>query len=215
MSKIKTLGQLQDSLDIEFSWRLKEIANLKIAVKKSDTLSKKTLVRAFLPLLYAHWEGFIKNTATKYLDFVNGQNLKYCDLQNCFVVFGIKRHINNIISSKKAAVSISTIDLIRSELNNKAKLKIDSAIRTEFNLSSSVFENIATSVGIDTSPYEARYHLIDESLLKRRNYIAHGEYMDIDSEDLRKLADEVLGLLRLFKTDIENAASTSKYKLIA
>lgn len=89
MIKIRTLSQLQDFLDNEFSWRLKEIANLKIAARRSDILSKWTVVRASLPLLYAHWEAFIKNAATGYLDFVNGQNLKYCELQSCFVVFGI------------------------------------------------------------------------------------------------------------------------------
>lgn len=215
MSKIRTLGQLQDSLDREFSWRIKEIASLKLFVRKSDTLSKWTMVRASLPLLYAHWEGFIKNAATRYLDFVNGQNIQYCDLQSCFIVFGIKKHISDITSSRKAAISIATLDFIRSELNEKAKLKMDSAIRTESNLSSSVFENIATSIGIDSSSYEARYNLIDESLLNRRNHIAHGEYLDLDPDEFRRLADEVLSLMRTFKTDIENAASTSRYKLAA
>ena len=86
MSKIRTIGHLQEILDNEFSWRLKEIASLKIVVRTSDNLSKKTAVRAAIPLLYGHWEGFIKNVSTYYLEFVNGQSLTYKELKSCFVV---------------------------------------------------------------------------------------------------------------------------------
>lgn len=215
MSKIRTTGQLQEILDKEFSWRLKEIASLKIVVKTSDKLSKKTAVRAAIPLLYGHWEGFIKNSSTYYLEFVNGQSLTYKELKSCFVVFGVKRKINDLISSKNSNVSISTLEFLRDELNERAKLKIESAIRTEFNLSSKVFDNIAKSIGISTQAYEARYNLIDESLLSRRNHIAHGEYLDVDSEGFRDLADEILFLLRSYKTDIENAVSLEDYKISA
>lgn len=215
MSKARTLDQLQDILDREFSWRLKEIANLKIAVRKSDSLASSTIVRASLALLYAHWEGFIKSAATSYLEHVNAQRLRYNDLKSCFVIFGLKRHINSLTTSKKAEPLVQALDFVRNEMSSRAKLQIDSAIRTEANLSSTVFDNIATSIGIDTSTYEARYNLIDESLLNRRNHIAHGEYLDLDPEELRDLSDEIILLMRTFKSDIENAASTGKYKVAA
>jgi hypothetical protein len=215
MSKIRTLDHLQTILDSEFSWRLKEIASLKIIVRSSDKLSKNTAVRAAIPLLYGHWEGFIKNSSTHYLEYVNGQSLTYRELRSCFIVFGVKRKINDLVSSKNSSVSIATVEFLRDELDERAQLKIESAIRTEFNLSSKVFANIAKSIGISTQSYESRYHLIDESLLNRRNHIAHGEYLDVDSEGFRELADEILYLLRLYKTDIENAVSLKEYKLSA
>lgn len=94
-------------------------------------------------------------------------------------------------------------------------MALDSAIRTESNLSSAVFENICNSVGIDHKLYETKYNLIDESLLNRRNRIAHGEYVGLTADDYRNLADEVITLLRNFKTDIENAATLGKYKRVA
>jgi hypothetical protein len=146
---------------------------------------------------------------------VNGQSLTYRELRSCFIVFGVKRKINDLVSSKNSSVSIATVEFLRDELDERAQLKIESAIRTEFNLSSKVFANIAKSIGISTQSYESRYHLIDESLLNRRNHIAHGEYLDVDSEGFRELADEILYLLRLYKTDIENAVSLKEYKLSA
>ena len=215
MSKIRTVSRLQDYLDKEFAWRLQEIAYLKIIVRRSDLISKKTAVRAAVSLLYGHWEGFVKNTATYYLEFINGQMLTYKDLKTCFVVFGLKGKINELVSSKKSKVSIALLDFIRDEMEEKAKLRIESAIRTESNLSSEVFSNIACSIGIDLSQYEARFNLIDESLLSRRNRIAHGEYLDIDPDGFRNLADEIIYLLRIFKTDIENAVALEDYKTSA
>ncbi len=213
MSKIRTLEALQLRLDNESSWRIKEISTLKILVNTSNSLSKKTAVRASIAVLYAHWEGFIKNSATMYLNYVNSQRLKYCDLESCFVVFGIKKTINELNSSLKSELQIKSLDFIRNEMNNIANLKFESAIRTESNLNSDVFKNIISSIGFDSSKYRSRYKLIDESLLQRRNCIAHGEYIDVNTDEFRGLADEVLTLLRMFKTDVENAASLERYKL--
>lgn len=183
--------------------------------KKSDYLSKNTAVRAAIPLLYGHWEGFIKNSSTSYLEYINGQALTYRELKSCFIVFGLKKKLNELASSKNSITSISTLDFLRNELDERAKLKIDSAIRTEFNLSSKVFTNIATSIGIDAQKYESRFNLIDESLLNRRNHIAHGEYLDVDADGFRGLADEILMLLRWYKTDIENSVLLGYFKISA
>lgn len=209
--KIKTVSQLQDFLDSEFSWRLKEIADLKLAVKKTGGLSKWTVIRAAVPLLYAHWEGFVKNTATNYLMFVNSQGLRYDELKSCFIVLGLKKQLTEVIVSNKSELTVAAVDFILAGMKTKANLKITAAINTESNLSSKVFENIATSIGLDVTFYKSKYHLIDESLLKRRNGIAHGEYLHVNPEDYRKLADEVLNLLRQFKTDLQNSAANSGF----
>lgn len=96
-------------------------------------------------------------------------------------------------------------------MGNRAEIQVRSAIDTESNLKAHVFEQIAASIGINLNAYESRFNLIDESLVARRNRIAHGEYLDIDSNGWRTLADDVIALMRNFKTDIENAASLSRF----
>ena len=59
MAKIRTLTQLQESLDAGMSWRVKEISDFKLVTKaQSDT--SPAFIRAGVALVYAHWEGFIK-----------------------------------------------------------------------------------------------------------------------------------------------------------
>ena len=212
MSKLHTPNQIQDFLDAELSWRVKEIANLKTAIQESGAIPEKTLIRAGLALLYAHWEGFVKNSLTAYLNFVNCQGLRYEELRSCFVVFGLKKSVNEVVESRNSAASISAIEFLRGQLGERAQLKIDTAVNTESNLSSKVFQNILLSVGFDPAAYETRSHLIDESLLKRRNSIAHGDYLDVGKADWRHLADEIISMMRQVKTEIENSVILASYK---
>ena len=212
MKRLQTQNQLQDFLDAEFGWRIKEISALKAAVKSASYISEQTLVRASIALLYAHWEGFIKSAATAYVTYVNNQGLSYSELQTCFVVLGFKKTLHDVQQSKQSQLNVTLVDFLRDGLGAKSKLKIDTAINTESNLSAAVFENILQAVGFEITPYEAKTNLINESLLKRRNTIAHGEYIDVAKDEWAKLADEVLQMLRQFKTDIENAMAMSSFK---
>lgn len=212
MTKLHTQVQLQDFLDTELGWRIKEIADMKTAVKQARFLSERTIVRAALALLYAHWEGFVKCAAKGYLSYVNNQGLKYSELKSCFVVFGLKKILQELTDSRQAAGNIAAINFVRDQLDERAQLKIDRAINTESNLNSSVLNNILVSLGIDPSPYELRYHLIDERLLKRRNNIAHGDFLEVTRDEWSILADEVLQILRQIKTDIENATVLATFK---
>lgn len=192
-------------------WRVKEIADFKIAAKTKGEASR-TFIRAGVALIYAHWEGFIKRASEAYLNYVENQGLVYRDLKTCFAVFGLKGKLLILAEGRKARPNIEVLDFLFSELNKPAKMSMASAIDTESNLTSTVFANIATSLDIDMSRYETRFNLIDSSLVGRRNKIAHGEYIDLSFADFLQLADDVVQLMREYKTDLENAASLRSYK---
>lgn len=210
--KPRTVSALIDCLDHERAWRLKEISYSATSVKRSSgSISERALIRASIPLVYAHWEGFIKNSARTYLEFVEFQRHKYSDLRPCFAVLGFKSKLNTLSDSKKAKLNIESYEYLINNIDDTAKLQIDTAINTESNLKSHVFENIATSIGIETKRYEPNYNFIDESLLKRRNTIAHGDYLDVDAVSFEEIKTRVVMLMDWFKTDLENAAVGKTY----
>lgn len=211
MAKIRTLAQLQEALDDEMGWRIKEISDFKL-VTKTQASGSRTFIRAGLALVYAHWEGFIKGASEHYLNFVDNQGHIYRDLKTCFSVFGLKTQLRLLSESRKAQPSIVALDFVFDEIDKPAKMNMSSAINTESNLTSKVFANIVASLDISISPYETKFNLIDESLVNRRNKVAHGEYLDLSQIDFIILADEILQMMRSYKTDIENAASLKTYK---
>jgi len=210
MDKIRTLTQLQEALDGEMSWRIKEISDFKLVAKKQPTTAR-TFTRAGVALVYAHWEGFIKTASEAYLNFVDSQGYVYKELKTCFGVFGLKGQLALLGDSRKAKRNIEALEFVLNEIDKPAKMSMPTAINTEANLTSAVFANIAASLDISVSPYETKFNLIDESLVRRRNRVAHGEYLDLAVNDFAVLADEILQLMRGYKTDIENAASLKSY----
>lgn len=210
VADIRTLNQLQDALDKEMAWRTKEVKAFGLA-SRANGPERRFFIRAGVALLYAHWEGFVKTSSEMYLSFVATRGLKYSELKSCFSVFGLKAKLNTLGTSRQASANIDAFDFILKELDKTAILQLGSAINTESNLTSKVFVNIATSLHIDISAYNSRFNLIDESLVHRRNKIAHGEYIDIGGKEFGELLDDVLQIMREYKTDLENAASTSAY----
>jgi hypothetical protein len=211
MTKLRTLALLQDALDEDMGWRIKEISDLRIATKK-QTESARTFVRAGVALVYAHWEGFIKTASENYLNYVNNQGHTYRDLKTCFGVFGLKGRLALLGHSRQTKQNVEALNFILAEMDKPAKVDMASAIDTEANLNSKVFANIANSLDISITPYETKFNLIDESLLKRRNRVAHGEYLDLQPTEFYVLSDEVLQMMRSYKTDIQNAATSKSYK---
>lgn len=211
MGKVRTLSEMQSALDQEMGWRLKEIAVFTAGAGKNGP-QRKPYIRAGVALLYAHWEGFIKNASEIYLSYIESRALPYRDLKSCFIVFGLKGKINTIVGGRRSQPNVDALDFIVARLGETAKLKISAAVDTESNLTSTVFSNIAVSLDIALTPYQTKFHMIDSSLVNRRNKVAHGEYLDIRGGDFSELVKEILFLMRHYKTDIENAASLESYK---
>ena len=75
-----------------------------------------------------------------------------------------------------------------------------------------VFDQIAKSVGIDTEKYQFLYKYIDETIVHNRNKIAHGENLQLTISDFHSLVDKIDELTYMYKTDLENAVLTQKFK---
>lgn len=209
--RIRLQNQLQDALDKNFGWRVREIGCLKEAVRKHSGLARDTHIRAGVALLYAHWEGFVKTSTEHFLSFVVEQKKKYRELSVCFLLHGLSARVEMLTQSKKQQRRLEALHFIIEQLDQEAMFSTKDRINTRSNLNSAVFESIASAIGIDSSRYATKFKLMDEHLLKARNRIAHGEWVEINHETFSTLVEETLALMRWVKTDIENAATLKSY----
>ncbi len=210
--KIRTLEQLNDHLDHELAWRKKELAYVKgLLVRHADEAAEEPLVRSAVALLYAHWEGFIRSAGDGYVHFVSRQSLAYDQLSPPFVAVGLKGKFHEAESTSRALVYVRAARFLLDELSQPSKLPRENAVRTEANLSSKVLRDIVTLLGIDFSPYETKAVLIDQKLLRNRNRIAHGKFLQIGRSDYMRMHDEFLKLLELFRSQIYDAARCKTY----
>jgi len=210
--KIKTTEHLQTVLDEDFGWRRKELSMILTGIKSSKSKTLNTNIRIGVVLLYAHWEGFIKNSAEYYLIFVAGKKLVYNELENNFIALSLKTKLKEFEETNKNTVQTQLIDFLLGNLNIKANLPTENIIKTQSNLNSTILKEILSILGIDYSQFELKEKFIDSQLLKIRNLVAHGQNPDITEIDFYELYDEITNMMNSIKNEISNNASLAKYK---
>ena len=97
MTKIRSINELQDALDKDMAWRIKELANIKSILSKSAKF-EETIVRTGILILYSHWEGFVKNASIAYINFVSSKKLKAQDLTKNFITINCRVNLLSVIS---------------------------------------------------------------------------------------------------------------------
>ncbi len=214
MSKIRTVDDLSRRLYDDFTWRREELSNLKnlIDTKSFSSSKHNALLRSGLTILYAHWEGYIKESGTCYLEFVSRKELLYCKLKINFVAIAMKDRLKEAKETNKATIFAEVAEFILHRSNEKSNIPYERIVSTASNLSSSILREIICILGLDYSFFELKENLIDEKLLKRRNTIAHGEYLSLNREEYFELHEQVLLMMEEFRTQIENNAVLESYR---
>jgi hypothetical protein len=204
---------LQDLLDHQASWRIREITEFQTLIASSE--HAQLMVRAALPLFYAHWEGFVKAACSGYANFICTQSIGYIDLTPELAACWIHSRLDEAICAWKKDGSASFVGNIVEAFSNTDSLTGDMSpkhlgTRTG-NLRFNTFKRIAEIMGFDSSPYESSRIFIDKRLVPKRNAIAHGEELNIDQYLAIDTADKVIVLIQMVKMDIEDAVSATKY----
>ncbi|MCY7385525.1 MAG: hypothetical protein LH628_23765 [Microcoleus sp. CAN_BIN18] len=210
---IRTAEQLSDRLATDLAWRKKELSEMKSLIESKNVSDQrhKALVRSGVCILYSHWEGFVKLAANSYLEYVISKKLTYQELSSNFLALAMKEKLKEAKETNKPSLYIPVCDFFISELNQRCILPKDT-ISTASNLSSEILKEITYILGIDFSIYSTKSVLIDTKLLKTRNEIAHGNYSVFDRDEYLELHREVIGMLDLFRNQIENAAIQEKFR---
>ena len=210
---IRTAEQLSDRLATDLAWRKKELSEMKslIEAKNVSDQRHKALVRSGVCILYSHWEGFVKLAANSYLEYVISKKLTYQELSSNFLALAMKEKLKEAKETHKPSLYIPVCEFFLSELNQRCILPKD-VISTASNLSSEILKEITYILGIDFSIYSPKSVLIDTKLLKTRNEIAHGEDSVFDRAEYLEVHREILEMLDIFCTQIENAASQKQFR---
>jgi hypothetical protein len=214
MSKPYTDTEFSTQIIEDRNWRIREISDLKSAIKRGDDGLRKVLLRALIALCYAHWEGYIRFSARKYLEYVALRRFKYNELNPQF--------FRNYFLSKLAALSTSRasvadrcalVDEILNSTTARFSRVNDDLVNTKANLSFGVFADICIVCGVEPDAFADKATFIDIVLLKRRNAIAHGEDTFVAFSDLDEISGITIGMMRAFGDMVENQVVLQTYKL--
>lgn len=210
MAKIKSTQHLLDLLDGEMSHRQIEVTQLKLILKsKLQSREKSVLAKSLILISYSNWEGFVKLTSKKYLEYIKFLGL---DLSQLSSQLSSACLFNNLCKSSSS--TSEKIDLIHQVLTDdryKHTMDADKMSDAESNLNYSVLQKIVANIGLDRSRLNVDHNFLDSIILKNRNVFAHGDNEYVDCEKAIEIADKCLEYMRQYKTLIENALTLKSY----
>lgn len=219
--RINKLSELENKIDKDLAWRKKELISIISDIKLSQNKSKNEqlrLIKMGIIMLYAHWEGAIKNISEYYLNYVSSLKLEYRVLKKNFLAIEIKSSLKDFTNSNKATIHNKVINDIYNKLDECSKIPVKNVIKTDSNLKMEVLQEIAATLGIDSSEYELKKIYVDQRLLGNRNKIVHGQRLEelygvSGIDEYVELHREIHNLIDLFALNIINAATNELYKV--
>ncbi|MBN1252831.1 MAG: hypothetical protein JXA16_11895 [Bacteroidales bacterium] len=205
------LQEFSDDLYKDISWRKHELRFLHNVIPENISKKQQAFLRMSIPILYAHWEGYVNNVSCNYLKYVKSKKLKYIDLKAQFITLSLK-HKLNLHEALNIESQTEMVNFILKNLNEKSNIPYKNIIKTKANLTFKVFEEILFLLGIEKQKF-LKYQSIIDDLVELRNYIAHGENKIVEKDTFFLFYNEVISLMDFFKTEIENSAATENFRI--
>jgi hypothetical protein len=197
------------------NWRIRELSDLKASIRRGDNNLQRVLLRALVAICYAHWEGYVRFSAKKYLEHVALRRLQYGQLDRQFFRnYFLPRLAALSRSNASIAERCDLIDEILRSADRRFSRVNDDLINTKANLNFEVFSDICLVCGVSAQCFADRSTFIDVVLLKRRNAIAHGENTLVALDDLDEITNATIELMRAFGDALENRVVLQSYKAV-
>lgn len=207
--KVFNVFDLSLKIDEDVIWRRKELKIILDLVQTSIGPKKDAALRFAIPILYAHWEGFVKRSCELYLEFVANKYKTHRELKPQFIALSLTKKLG-ALEIKNIVEKAETIDFLINEFEKRANIPVKNIIQTKSNLKYYVFEEIIYILGLDTYTFDKYKDLID-SLVDTRNHIAHGSYLKVTEQTYVDFNRDIDSLMSILKTEIENSAVMEGY----
>lgn len=160
------------------------------------------VLRGSYLMLYAHWEGYIKEVGRIYIDSVNNEKIEYRNASDVIVASSLKAALTDMGGANTHNTHISFVNKFRDLLSEGKYVRINKEIiDTGSNLKYQLFIDILRKLDIVENINDKLGQLeieylqkdIDENLLRVRNQVAHGE-KTLGIVGLEKNIEEYLSL---------------------
>ena len=197
------LEEITDNLDK----RRLEITNLRrVLLNYVDKPLEKTAVRMAIPLLYANWEGYIREVCQLYLEFIEASGTRIRELMPGLLGYlwtsALKPLTGGLNFERKKVVA----ELALNSMENPVRFAdSERIINTKSNLNFDILMDISTHLCLDNNAFMPWKHHLN-ALVHLRNNIAHGSTPNgLNYNIFEKYASSLIDLMEEFEKIIVNA----------
>jgi hypothetical protein len=211
MPQLRTAEEFTAFITSDLTWRIREISDIRSTAATASL--PRAVLRASVPLMYAHWEGHVSVVSRAYLDFLALRRLRYSNLKKSFRLNAFFTTIRRMTQARasymeQVAFLSNVVDSGVSQLRT-----VDGDIlSTRSNLNSAVLQDLCCLLSLDITQFESDFDFLDKILLYRRNNIAHGQFIEIDIDTLHDMSERVIEMMRKFNNLVDNEVNLQGYR---
>ncbi|SRR6266508_2367191 len=211
-----TLEELGDDLDANLQWRRLELAALRSEIERLNAYTQdrplgRSLLRAGVALLYAHWEGFTKEACQAYLDFVARRRLKVGELSDAFVLLTVRRLARRMSDGDDVGTKL-LLKHVRKGTEMRPSIPRHNIVEPVGNLRHGVLAAIFDQLGLPMGALDTKGQLVDRALCDARNDIAHGRASFPSKMDFLTLHHEVIAMMETVRDIVLASAKEAGYR---
>lgn len=156
MASNRTFEELTNALISDFNWRLREISDIRLTVRQATPTTRPTLLRSLVPMLYAHWEGYVAFSSDCYVNYICARKHRYKDLQQHFLVNALMGHFNRISSrSLNLRERVDFVETMLHAREDQMKQLDGRLFSTRSNLTFSTLKDLCAMLCLDASLFDA------------------------------------------------------------
>lgn len=198
-----TLNQITQNLD-DRRYQLRQVERVVTGVV-GGTL-EHTAVTMAIPMVYAHWEGYVKEVCQLYLEYIEYWVLRTYALAPVLLGYlwspVLKRLVGGADTTRRNAVAERVVQSLNGPVEFSDSEK---SVNTKSNLDFNQLEQIAEQLCIDITSLSVHRNLIN-SLVHIRNNIAHGSIPNrLTLLDLTPKVNSTVSLMEDFEKQIVDA----------
>jgi hypothetical protein len=214
MAQLRTAEEFTHFVTSDLTWRIREISDIRsIAIAAVGGLSR-AILRASVPLMYAHWEGHVSVVSRAYLDFLATRRLRYSSLKHAFRLNAFFATIRRMTQTRLSYMDqISFLSSVLDSGDSQLRAVDEDVLHTRSNLNSEVLQDLCCILSLDVDQFTDDFDFLDKILLYRRNNIAHGQYIEIDINMLQDMSDRVIEMMRKFNNLVDNEVNLQGYRV--
>ena len=206
---------LIDELILDRNWRFSELEYVrKVPIMYTNTLFLKHIDkhwRMCVPLIYAHWEGFVIASYKQVVGFLSMQKYRYSQLQPHIILLANKHRFNYLQGQPSKEQKKRFLEEYTQEERNGLEISTK-VVSAKSNLNFKQFSSIMDDFGISITDIHLRNRTIIDKLVNLRNKIAHGENSVIVHEsDVDKMIFCIMEMIDVTICDINNYLATEAF----
>lgn len=186
---------------------------LRVVASTRETVLQEQACRMAVPMIYAIWEGYAKETLQLYVEYLESIKIPQSETSTALLAYAWSNSFAKLSHTLTHPKKVELVDKFFAGLTDRLVFEQKQReVNTRSNLAFEVLEEIAASLCLDISPIKEHRRKLD-ALVNRRNTIAHGGRDQAIAEDsVTEYRDLVLTLMEALEKTLTSAVANKTYR---